>query len=90
MINKDYVYKEPTEWTERRNNIRKSQVPIERLQELVESGASEREIQKVLKQDMSFLSDYFQSPQDEYICLSEVYPGGIFIILSRHVKQFVC
>ena len=48
LINEEYVYQEPVEWTKRRNSIRKNQVPIENLQNLIEDGANEREIQKIL------------------------------------------
>lgn len=92
MFNKDYVYKEPEEWTKRRDNIRQNQIPIENLQELVENGANEREIQKVIKQDLSFLSDYFQSPQDEYICLSELPIGDDivdFVVLTSRSRMLV-
>lgn len=92
MSDKDGLYKEPVEWTDRRNNIRKNQVLVERLQELVSNAANERSFQEIIKQDLSFLSDYFQYPQDEYICLSEVPIGGgivDFIVLTSRSRMSV-
>jgi len=91
-INKDYIYKEPEEWTERRNTIRKKQIPIENITSLIEDGANEREIQKILKSDLSFLSDYLQSPTDEYICLSELPIGDDivdFVVLTSRSRMLV-
>lgn len=92
MKEKKYIYKEPVEWTERRNSIRKKQIPIENLQKLINDGANEREIQKVIKSDLSFLSDYLQSPQDEYICLSELPIGNDivdFVVLTSRSRMLV-
>lgn len=92
-MNIDYVYKEPEEQSKRRSEIRKAQVPIEKLQKLVDAGAIEQEIQKILKKDLSFLADVFAHPSDEYICLSE-YPIGEdivdFIVLTSRSRMQVC
>lgn len=92
MLN-NYVYKEPEERVERRNEIRKSQIPIEVLQKLVDKGANEREIQMVLKKDLSFLADVFARPEDEYICLAEFPIGGHkadFVVLTSRSRMEIC
>ncbi|ACD53635.1 hypothetical protein ST12_06240 [Clostridium botulinum] len=89
---KEYCYKEPEEWTKRRNTIRKNQIPIETIANLVGDGANEREIQKVIKKDLSFLADYLQSPIDEYICLSELPIGDNvvdFVVLTSRSRMLV-
>lgn len=42
---------------------------------LVEAGSGERELQRLLKSDLSIVAEAFTSPDDEYICFSE-FPFG--------------
>jgi hypothetical protein len=51
-------------------NVNKNQI-----KELVEAGAIERDLQKLLKQDLSVFAEIYSNPKDEYICFSE-YPIG--------------
>ena len=64
-MNESYVYIEPEDRVKRRNEIRTRQVPIEDLQKLVSKGATEHELQKVIKKDLSFLADVF-AYREEY------------------------
>lgn len=91
-MNESYVYIEPEERAKRRNEIRSTQVPIEDLQRLVSEGATEQEIQKVIKKDLSFLADVF-AYREEYICLSEYVIGDDivdFIVLTSRSRMQVC
>lgn len=82
FINKDFVYQEPEERKQRREKIRKAQLPVEKLENLVKLQANEREMQKILQNDLSFLADAFALPAEEYICLSEYGIGQ----LGNHIK----
>ncbi|MCW3463965.1 Shedu immune nuclease family protein [Chitinophaga nivalis] len=48
------------------NMVRKSE-----LQELINTGASERQIQSLIKKDLSLLAEAYASPSYNYICFSE-------------------
>ncbi|MED3554103.1 Shedu immune nuclease family protein [Cytobacillus praedii] len=45
------------------------------MEKLVEGGAIERDLQRLLKQDLSVFADMYANPTDEYICFSE-FPIG--------------
>lgn len=54
--------------------IKESKAPgvsKEEIKKLVESNASEREFQALLKKDLSLLAEIYADPKDEYICFSE-------------------
>ena len=87
------AYKVLEEIKKRKNEIRNNQIPIEKLQGLVKENATEQEIQKLLKDDLSFLADVFASPADEYICLPEYMIGDRrvdFLILKYRYRMEVC
>ncbi|WP_236174035.1 Shedu immune nuclease family protein [Pseudomonas pseudonitroreducens] len=46
---------------------------------LIEAGAGEREIQSVLKRDLSLFGEIYAQPNDEYICFSEFPLGDGFV-----------
>lgn len=49
--------------------------PLKILEDLVEKGSAEKEIQKHLKANMDLIGKYFSHPEDEYIIFSE-FPFG--------------
>ena len=84
-INENYVYKEPEEITIQRNKIHKNQRNIEDFIELIEENSQEMKIQKLIKEDLSFMADYLAEPHEEYICFSN-YPIGDKIADFKIVK----
>ncbi|WP_409461275.1 Shedu immune nuclease family protein [Stenotrophomonas maltophilia] len=46
---------------------------------LVEAGSGERELQRLLKSDLSIFAEAFASPSSEYICFSELPIGEGFV-----------
>ena len=65
----------------RRLEIWENHVPKDRLASLVEKGASEQELAKLLKRDLSLLADAFAFPEEEYIVFAE-FPTGTGRVLS--------
>lgn len=59
----------------RRLEIWENHVPKDRLASLVEKGASEQELAKLLKRDLSLLADAFAFPEEEYIVFAEFLIG---------------
>lgn len=45
------------------------------IQKLVEDGAIEQDLQRLIKQDLSVFTEMYAKPEDEYICFSE-FPIG--------------
>lgn len=54
-------------------------VPKSEVSQLIEVGAGEREIQSLLKRDLSLFGEIYAQPSDEYICFSEFPLGGGFV-----------
>lgn len=67
----DSPWPENHEKTWRRNQIESSMIPKRQLANLVESSATEQELQKLLKQDLSIFGEIYADPKEEYICFSE-------------------
>lgn len=59
----------------RRLEIWENHIPKDRLAGLVEKGAGEQELARLLKQDLSLLADAFAFPEEEYIVFAE-FPIG--------------
>lgn len=55
----------------RRLELHERMLPKQSLIDLVESGAGERSFLTLLKQDLTFFSELYANPADEYICFSE-------------------
>ena len=55
----------------RRADIEASMVSKSEIQSLVESGASERELQSLLRRDLSLFGELYASPHEYYIAFSE-------------------
>ncbi len=68
---------------QRRIEIEEQKISKQELEKLVERGANEQELQRILKKDLSLFGEYFSRPYDEYICFSE------FPISSRKVDFVV-
>lgn len=75
----DSVYSGSNEEIKRRIEIVDGMVSKSEVASLISSGASEREIQKMLKSDMSIFGEAYAKPDDEYICFSEFPLDGGFI-----------
>ena len=71
----------------------KNQRNIEDFIELIEENSQEMKIQKLIKEDLSFMADYLAEPHEEYICFSN-YPIGDkiadFVVLTSRSKMKVC
>lgn len=65
------------EFVRRKLEIEHHMVAKSELNTLIEQGAGEQELQKVIKKDLSLFGEAYSLPHDEYICFSE-YPlaGG--------------
>ena len=72
---KTYRYIEPPEISERRLEIASGLRSQAELRKLIDSGATEQTIAAFLKKDLSFFSEVYACPKDEYICFSE-FPVG--------------
>ncbi len=76
---------ESSEVTKRRNDIEAKMISKRQVVELVERGAGEQELQRLLKQDLSMFAEIYADPKDEYICFSElpVADGAVdFVVFS--------
>ena len=67
----DSPWLEAPENTKRRNDIEARMISKAQINELVESGAGEQALQRLLKQDLSIFAEIYADPKDEYICFSE-------------------
>lgn len=81
--NIDHHIGEP--WTEsyevinRREDIRSNMISKSSLQAAIDNGASETEIQGLIKSDLSIIGDFYSQPFEEYICFSEFPLGEGFV-----------
>ena len=92
-MNENYIYVEQQRYVDRRNNIYRKQKPIEELIELIQEGAGEKEIQKFLGSDLSFLGEFLAEPAEEYIVLQEYHIGDRFVdfvVLTSRSRMDVC
>lgn len=65
--------KESNNIIKRRIEIQENKIPKDSINNLIQSGASEQELQRLLKKDLSLFGEAYGKPDDEYICFSE-YP----------------
>lgn len=73
FINNQYL-KTP-EYVKREIEIQENAISKKRLKELIDAGASERELDALIKKDLSLIAEIYSSPYDEYIVFSE-FPLG--------------
>lgn len=64
-------WKESYDVINRREDIYAKSLPEGTLTSAILAGASEQEIQKLIKLDLSILGDFYAQPSEEYICFSE-------------------
>ncbi len=62
---------EPTEVIQRRLAIDEQTIERSAITDLVHAGATERELQRLLKQDLSIFGEMYANLPGEYICFSE-------------------
>ena len=67
----DSPYPTPPEFLARRLELERRMLPNQAIAELIKAGAGERSLQKVIKQDLSFLAETFAHPREDFICFSE-------------------
>ncbi|MBO1749063.1 Shedu immune nuclease family protein [Stenotrophomonas indicatrix] len=63
---------ESPEITKRKLEIAEGMISRSSVRALVEAGSGERELQRLLKSDLSIIAEAFASPDGEYICFSEL------------------
>ena len=68
----DFPYIEDRETLLRRLTIEDSMVSREKLQAMVEAGSTERDLQSLIKSDLSIIGEIYGHPNDEYIAFSEL------------------
>lgn len=85
-------------WTEnpdvikRRFDIESRMIGKRAISELVENGANEQELQRLLKSDLSIFAEIYADTKDEYICFSEfpIADGAVdFAIFSGRSRMDV-
>lgn len=62
---------ESPEVINRRAEIKSRMISRKAIADLVEAGAKEQELQRLLKADLSVFAEMYANPKDEYICFSE-------------------
>jgi len=88
----DSPWLEAPEVTKRRNDIESRMISKSLIADLVERGAGEQELQRLLKQDLSVFAEIYADPKDEYICFSEfpVADGSVdFAVFSGRSRMDV-
>ncbi|HFT6992673.1 TPA: Shedu anti-phage system protein SduA domain-containing protein [Stenotrophomonas maltophilia] len=70
---------EPPEVIKRKLEIADGMISRSSVRALVEAGSGERELQRLLKSDLSIIAEAFTSSGDEYICFSELPFGDGFV-----------
>ena len=71
----DSPHVECPEIIKRRLEIQSKQITKAQLQNVIEAGSIEQDIQRLLKSDLSIIAEVYANPKDEYICFSE-FPIG--------------
>ena len=72
-------YPESPQVVSRRISIEEKMVKKNVLISAIEAGAGERELQRILKCDLSLIAEIYADPDDEYICFSEFPVGDGFV-----------
>jgi hypothetical protein len=67
----DFPYPEQQKVLTRKLDIQEKMVSRQQLCAIVEAGVGERELQRIIKSDLSLLGEIYGVPPDEYICFSE-------------------
>lgn len=75
----DEPYSESYDVINRREDIINQGLPEGTLQNTIAKGATETELQKLIKSDLSIIGDFYSHPSEEYICFSEFPLDGGFV-----------
>lgn len=67
----DFPYREDPEVVKRRLEIESKSISKDCIAKIIEDGAKEQDILKLLKQDLSLFGEVYSNPSEEYICFSE-------------------
>jgi hypothetical protein len=67
----DRPYQESREVINRRADILRNRVPIQQLRNLVENGAGEKDLQRLIRSDLSLLGEMYAQPDEEYVAFAE-------------------
>ncbi|WP_079221636.1 Shedu immune nuclease family protein [Stenotrophomonas maltophilia] len=70
---------EPAHVTKRKLKIFDGMISAASVDALVQAGSGERELQRLLKQDLSIMAEGLSSPEGEYICFSELPLGDGYV-----------
>ena len=75
----DYPDTDSPEEINRRNEIYEKMVSKSTILDIIESNPGERDLQRLLRSDMSLIAEVYAQPEDEYICFSEFPVGDGFV-----------
>lgn len=67
----DRPYQDSREVINRRADILRNRIPLQQLRGLIESGASEMDLQRLIRSDLSLLGEIYAHPDEEYIAFAE-------------------
>lgn len=70
---------EPPHVTRRKLEISDGMISAASVDALVQAGSGERELQRLLKQDLSIMAEGLSAPSGEYICFSELPIGDGYV-----------
>ena len=84
-LSRNLPYSENPDYVVRALDIETNQISKSEIKKLIDTGAIERELQELLKSDLSIFAELYSNPSDQYICLSEFpWDNGLidFVIFS--------
>jgi hypothetical protein len=67
----DRPYQESREVINRRADILRNRIPLLQLRGLVEHGAGEKDLQRLVQSDLSLLGEMYAHPDEEYLAFAE-------------------
>lgn len=67
----DRPYQESREVINRRADIQRNRFPLQQLRGLIESGAGEKDLQRLIQSDLSVLGEMYAQPDEEYLAFAE-------------------
>ncbi len=67
----DRPYQEAREVINRRADILRGRIPLQKLRGLIENGAAEKDLQRLVQSDLSLLGEMYAQPDEEYLAFAE-------------------
>lgn len=67
----DRPYQESRDVINRRADILRNRIPLMQLQGLIEDGAGEKDLQRLIQSDLSLLGEMYAQPDEEYLAFAE-------------------